>query len=245
MQVSAGDFNIVQFKSLIEQSPTEGNGWRLKYEGQVDGDHQDSTMKVYKKYFEDSSDPIDRIDTVLKGVDLDNLALILKDISYRKKGKWAPKQIKVIEKKSSNSDVIYLELGLPAKLGNRELVQKRLFLGNEEDPELVRRLGLFDWKHRYYVILVESTEREEYPIKSSHVRGLTKMNYILLEEDPEDKRVVKVKFLICQNLYLDLPQETLLWIDEKVPQMVVADLLNCHAKYFGKADDENVEISEI
>ncbi len=77
MQVSAGDFNIVQFKSLIEQSPTEGNGWRLKYEGQVDGDHQDSTMKVYKKYFEDSSDPIDRIDTVLKGVDLDNLALIL------------------------------------------------------------------------------------------------------------------------------------------------------------------------
>jgi len=175
------------------------------------------------------------MDTTLKGVEIDKIVQMTREISFKQKSENPPKQIKIVEKTSSNSDILYTEMNMPFPLANREFLQKRLFVGNKEDPELIRRLGLFDWEHRYYAILVQSTEKREYRRKSKPVRGMTKMFHMLLEEDPEDKTIVKIKFLICQNLYLNLHQVAMKAIEEDLGQTIVIGLLDTYEQFFGKS----------
>ncbi len=35
MQASLLDFNVSQFKTVIEEIPSKENGWKLQYEGKV------------------------------------------------------------------------------------------------------------------------------------------------------------------------------------------------------------------
>ena len=153
-----------------------------------------------------------------------------RDLSYKLKEKDPPKQLKLVEKTSPNSDVIYTEIHNPFLTPNRELVQKRLFVGNKEDPEVVKQLGLFDWSHRYYVILVQSTERPEYPVSTERVRGVTTMAHILLEEDPNENGAVKATFLICQDL--DLPK-SFKALEEGIGFFAVLGLIGSYAQAFG------------
>ena len=173
-----------------------------------------------------------RIDAVLKGVKAENIVTMQRDISYREKMGRPPKQIKVIGQTSKNSDIIYVELDLPFPMTNRDFVQKRLFVSNKEDPELVRKLGLFDWNHGYHAILVQSTENAGYPAKSKPIRGETKMHHILLEEDPNDKSVLKMKIIISQQLNGDIPKMLLSTMSEKMPKNMMTGLLTSHKKFF-------------
>ena len=189
--------------------------------------NKDIQVKSWKK--QGTAGTITRAETVLKGVTIDNIVLMNRDISYKLKGKNPPKQLKIVEKTSPYSDVLYTELGFPFPMSNRELVQKRLFVGNKEDPEVVKQLGLFDWSHRYYVTLVQGTDRPEYPVTKKLVRGVTPLGHTLLEEVEGG---VKVTFLICQDL--DLPKSAAKQLDDNMGVVIVIGLLDSYKQAFGK-----------
>jgi len=151
-----------------------------------------------------------------------------RDLSYKLKGKTAPKQLKVVEKTSPYSDIVYTEVAFPFPMSNRELLQKRLFVGNKEDPEVVKQLGLFDFTHRYYVTMIHSTERAEYPITKKVVRGVTPVNHTLLEEVDGG---IKVTFLTCQDL--DLPKAAAKSLEDNMGVVVVLGLLDFYKQSFG------------
>jgi len=191
----------------------------------------DCTMKAYKKT--DTSNGMTlRTEVVLKGFNAENFVLMLRDASYRKKMEGPTKNFKIIEETSKNTDVIYFELGLPFPLTNRDFVQKRLFVSNKQDPELVAKLGLFNWDHAYHAILIQSTERPEYSVKSSPVRGETIMHHTLLEEDPTDQTVLKIKIVMSQAMNGNLPKVMPSGGGDKMPRNMITELLKSYKKCF-------------
>ncbi len=60
------------------------------------------------------------------------------------------------------------------------------------------------------------------------------MFHMFLEEDPEDKAIIKIKFLICQNLYLNLHEAAMKAIEESIGQTVIIGLLDTYEQFFGK-----------
>ncbi len=164
---------------------------------------------------------------------MDNFVLMQRDIAYREKFATPPKQIKMIDRTSQNTDIIYLEVNLPFPMTNRDFVQKRLFVCNKEDPELARKLGLFDWSHKYYAILVQSTESADCPEKSKPIRGDTKMHHMLLEEDPNDKSVLKVKMVMSQAMKGDIPQIIMGAVAKKMPKMMMGGFMASYKNFFG------------
>jgi len=190
-------------------------------------------MKVYNKPEDIKCGFTTRIDAVLKGVNAKNLVMMTRDTTLRRKADHPPKRIQLIEN-TKNADIIYLELNLPHPLHNRDLIQKRLFVGNKEDPELVKHLGLFDWKHEYYAIVVEGAHRFEYPPFFSIIRGETRMHYMLLEEDPKDSTVLKMRLVHSMDMGGDIPEPLMKVIRENVPYRMITSILNCYSKFFGK-----------
>jgi len=175
------------------------------------------------------------VEGVLKGVKAENIAKMSRDISYRAKDERPPKQVKIVEETSKNSDILYIELDLPFPMTNRDFVQKRLFVRNKEDPEVVKQLGLWNWDHAYNIIMIESIERAEYPVKSKPIRAETSMNYMLLEEDSNDKTSLKVTWVLSQDLKGDIPKMIINSMGEKVPKKIFTEMIKNHEKNFGKA----------
>ena len=191
----------------------------------------DCTVKAYKKA-ETSSGLTLRIEASLKGVKAENFVLMVRDASYREKMEGPIKKFKLVEQTSRNTDVTYHELSLPFPMTNRDFVQKRLFVSNKQDPELVAKLGLFNWDHAYHAVLIQSTERSEHPAKSSPIRGQTNMHYTLMQEDPNDKSVLKMTIVICQELNGNIPQVIMSGAGEKMATGMLTDLLKSYKKCF-------------
>ena len=191
----------------------------------------DCSVKAYKKA-ETSSGLTIRIEADLRGVKAENFVLMLRDASYREKMEGPIKKFKIVENTSKHTDVTYHELSLPFPLTNRDFVQKRLFVSNKQEPELVAKLGLFKWDHAYNAILIQSTERSEYPVKSSPIRGETSMHYTLLQEDPYDKTLLKMKIVICQDLNGSIPSVVMSGAAEKMAKGMLTDLLKSYKKCF-------------
>jgi hypothetical protein len=125
---------------------------------------------------------------------------MMSDIPTILKGDTPIKEIKCVEKISNNSDITYFEVNFPAPMTNHDFLQKRLFLGNKEDATLVKELGLYDWNHRYYVILNQSIERDDVPHKKDVVRAKAKMNHWLIEEDPQSSNKMKIRQVACYEM---------------------------------------------
>jgi len=142
------------------------------------------------------------------------------------------KKFNIVEQTSRNSDITYHELSLPFPMSNRDFVQKRLFVSNKQDPELVAKLGLFNWDHAYHIILIQSTERSEYPAKSSPIRGETTMHHTLIQEDPSDKTTLKMTIIISQDLNGNIPQIILSGAGENMSRGMLTDLLKSYKKFF-------------
>ena len=191
-------------------------------------------MKIYKKQFPGESGYTMRIDATLHNIDIDKVTLMNRDIYYRQNGAKPPKEIRVVEETSKYSDVVYTEMNFPFPMSNREFLQKRLFVSNKADPEIVKHLGLWDWGHRYNVIVIQSTEKEDFPVKEKPVRAETKMNYTLLEEDPSDRNVVRMKVVIDQDLKGDIPKFVVNSFADKMPKIIMNSFLNSYTKFFGK-----------
>jgi len=233
MNSSKLEFAISQFKSIMEEAPSPENGWSFEYEGIIDQNFKDSTMKIYNKTENLKCGFTTRVDAVLRGVKAKNLVLMTRDITYRKKAKHPPKKIKLIEN-NKNTDIIYVELDLPHPLINRDLVQKRLFVGNKEDPELVKELGLFDWDHEYHVTLIEPTQRLDYPPVEPPIRGQN-IHYMLLEEDPNDESVLKVRLVMSTDLSGDVPSVFMNLIRQNAPYQLMRSIMTSYSQFFGKS----------
>jgi len=190
-------------------------------------------MKIYNKTETAKCGMFTRIDAVLKGVKAKNIMLMSRDITYRKKADHPPKKIKMIEK-TGNTDIIYVELDLPHPLINRDMVQKRLFVGNKENPELIKKLGLFDWEHEYFAMIVEPTTRPEYPSQNMPIRSEMKMHHMLLEEDPNDKTALKVRLIAEFDMCGDIPDPFMNAIRQNAPYRMMTSILTCYSKFFGK-----------
>ena len=143
------------------------------------------------------------------------------------------KVLKLIEQVSPNSDVIYQEVNVPFPLTNRDFVQKRFYVGNKENPEVIKELGLYDYDHKYYVMMVSSTERPEYP-PTKLVRAETKFAYWMFEENPKDSSVVVLKLAMCQDIKGNIPQIVVNKTVSKVPQKMANSIIDNYPKLFGK-----------
>ena len=193
-------------------------------------------MKVYRKKETSSTAYTIRIDAILKNINPDNIMAMTRDLSYKAKEERPPKQAKIVENTSENSDISYIEINLPFPMTNRDFLQKRLFINSKKDQELLQKLGLFtNWEHSFYAVMMTSVERADYPVKSKPIRAETRMNYMLFEEDPKDKTVLKVRWVLSQDLRGDLPKFVINAMGEKVPRKMIADLMGNHNKWFGKA----------
>jgi len=232
MDTSSLNWNIPHFKSHIEEQPTHQNGWSLEYEGPIHKKSQESIMRVYKKMESGESAVTMKIEAKMKGLKAENLFLMMKDLSYRAKMEHAPKQIKLVEQISRNSDIIYVEIDLPFPLSNRDLVQQRLYIGNKEDPELIRKLGLYNCPHRYYVLLTQSVVRPDIPEKKKPIRAETKMNYVIIEEDPNDPSAAIMKVVTCQKLNGGVPDVLVNKVATKIPHKLMEAIINSYSKFF-------------
>lgn len=193
---------------------------------------KDSTMKIFKKREIGETTITMKIEAKMKGLKAENLFLMMKDLSYRAKMDHAPKQIKLIEQTSRNSDVIYVEIDLPFPLSNRDLVQQRLYFGNKEDPELIRSLGLYNCSHRYYVLLAQSIVHPDLPEKKKLVRAEMKMNYVIIEEDPNDSTVAIMRIVSCQKLNGGVPDVMVNMAASKIPHKMMESIINSYSKFF-------------
>ena len=51
MQATKIDFDIQQFKSLMDESPIKDNGWTLTYEGKVDKEFKGNIFSYFLFFF--------------------------------------------------------------------------------------------------------------------------------------------------------------------------------------------------
>ena len=232
MQSSVPTFDIPFFKGYMDEAPTKENGWKLDHDGPVSKEFKDSPLKIYKKLIEGEPIVTIRVEASLKGVRLENLFTMATDIKYREKMERAPKVIKTVEQFNKNTDVIYTEMEFPFPLSNREFLQKRLYFGNKEDKELVKRLGMYEKDHRYYAVLVQSTERDDYPKKNEPIRAETKIQFILIEEVPNDPHTVKYTMVMCQRMNGDIPNMMINKMSSKMPIKIVEGFLDLYPKCF-------------
>lgn len=246
METTLG-FNVEAYKQIFSEAPTKANGWEIVTEGPIKKDTPrisiyfylsnfslDCTAKIYKKVIEGATSVSVRTEAILKGVDAAKLHKLLSDIHLNTKGDPLTKSVKVVEQLSPNSDVVHIEVTLPFPLSNREFLVKRIYFNNKDNVDLVKKLGLYQKDHIYYVIMVESTMRPEYPVKSSPVRGHTKMLYWLIEEDPKDKNTARAITISSQdiggNVPLSLQNKA---VPQKAHEAIERHLTN-YINHFGK-----------
>jgi len=147
----------------------------------------DSTLKIFKKKTEGETVITLSIEGTIKGVNAEKFFRMLNDTECAKKAKPAPKEFKILEKINDNVDFVYIHMPLPFPMSDRDWVQQRLYLNNKDHAKLVKQLGLYDKKHKYYVLAVKSVERDDCPLVDKLIRAEIKMNYWLIEEIPGEK----------------------------------------------------------
>lgn len=180
-----------------------------------------------------------RIEGILINVDPAKFFQMMTDLPTMLKCEPPMKQLKCLEELNKNSDVIYIEAKCPFPLSDRDFIQQRLFVGNKEDPKLIKKLGLYDWKHRYYVVIQESVEREDYPPQKSPVRGTVKMSYWLLEEDPLEKNTVKFKAVACQDIGGKVPVSLLNSLGPKEAHRMFGLMMDNYVRIFGNTEEDS------
>ncbi len=173
-----------------------------------------------------------RCEGYFKGLKAENLFKMMQDLSIRPKWDPLPKQLKLIEQLTANSDVIYTEANLPFPISNRDYVQERLFIDSKKDAELVKKLGLFDLKNRYFVLMVKSIERSDYPAQDKLVRGETKINYWFIQEDPNDSGSLRLLVVQCQDLKGIIPTMLVNKLAGSFPHKIIGALLDNYPKLF-------------
>jgi len=61
------------------------------------------------------------------------------------------------------------------------------------------------------------------------------MHYMLLEEDPKDKDVLKMRLVVNTDLSGDIPDVYMKTIRQNAPYRLMTSILGCYYKFFGKS----------
>jgi len=174
------------------------------------------------------------IEGTIKGVKPANFFRMLHDPECMKKAKPAPKEFKVVEKINDNADVVYIHMPLPFPMSDRDFVYQRLYLNNKDHAKLVKQLGLYDKKHKYYVVMVKSVERDDCPLYDKLVRAEIKMNYWLIEEIPGEKDAFKFKTKVCQALNGKVPLFVVNDLGPKMSHKMMGEMLDNYKRIFSE-----------
>lgn len=152
------------------------------------------------------------------------------------KGDTPLKQLKIVEKPSDISDIIYIEAELPPPMKSCELLMKRTYFSMKEHPEFAKELGLHGLKHNYYIVYQHSIDLPEYPLTGNRVE--TKATCWLIEENLQEN-VMKFKAVTSQKI----PGITSAAMADKLgPQnaaSIFGRMLGNYFKQFGKDKAEN------
>jgi len=236
MNGKALEFDIEGFKKIMAEEATPEAGWTIVHEGKFNKKLPDSYLKVSKKKMEGETTVTLCIEGRLQEVNAENFFKMLFTPEYVEKSGEPPKQYKVVETIDENTDILYVEAALPFPMANRDFIQKRLHISNKEDPKVIKKLGLYDYEHNYYVLMIESIERDDFPPHEKIVRAHVKMNYWLIEEIPGEKNSFKFKTHVCQTLNGSLP---LFFVNDIAPKMshkMMEKMLDAYYKIFGKPE---------
>lgn len=110
------------------------------------------------------------------------------------------KAFDLLEVLDSNIDVCYTEINFPFPMSNRDLVQVRYFVDSKNDGDLIKKYGLPEKSHRYFLQTNRNITREDCPEKSGKVRAeMIKYGWIL-EEIPDKPGYVSYKCVIQQDV---------------------------------------------
>jgi len=133
---------------------------------------------------------------------------------------------------SKHEDIVHEEVVMPFPLANREYLKWRYFVCNKENPDLVRKYGLYDLSSRYYAVTMKSVSLKDIPPAESIVRGEVRKSYWFLREDPTDRNSCKIKVVISQDLKGMVPGFILNRIASKYPRKIVNKFLDNYKKIF-------------
>lgn len=190
---------------------------------------------IYRKNVEDDMVIHSIIEGNYKGVKPSNYFKMMTSPEIMSKGETPIKELKVIEKPSEISDVIYIEAELPPPMKVCDLLLKRTYFSIKEHPELAKELGLFGLKHNYYIIYQRSVDRPDYPSKGNRVE--TKITCWLIEENLHED-VMKFKAVTSQKI----PGVTNANLADKLgPQNAAAIFGRMLANYFKNFGNEKQE----
>lgn len=95
------------------------------------------------------------------------------------------KEIRLIERISDNSDIIYYQWTSPAFfIKNRDYVIERYWFNNKDDADLVKKYKLPFKENNYWVIFNQSIEHASCPPIPKIVRAKLVFSLYFIEEDP-------------------------------------------------------------
>lgn len=144
--------------------------------------------------------------------------------------------IKLVEQVSKNTDVIYCAAKMPFPLSDRDFVQKRLYLCNKEDPELVKELGLPEKENKYFVIIAGNHDSLEYPAQTKPIRGKANMNDWIMEVDPNDENSFTFKAFANTDVCGNIPTGLLNFAGPKATHDLFGQVLANYLRIFEGKD---------
>jgi hypothetical protein len=66
---------------------------------------------------------------------------------------------------------VYFEAISPVLTSNRDFIHYRMYLCNKENPELVKKYGLYEKENKYYMTYARSIKPFDYPEREGIVRA--------------------------------------------------------------------------
>lgn len=167
-----------------------------------------------------------RSEAVIEGVNIDKFAKALSDL----RSEWDEriKDTKVILELPEGK-VGYSVLNTPFPLSDRDAVIKLYRICNKTHSDLVKKYGLPTVDYKYYLILDESVEIEEYPKKKGKERAQLNSFY-MIEEVTDKKDCFKVRTSMRNDLGGSIPDFLMNTMAKKMPKKIFNDLVECIPK---------------
>lgn len=162
-----------------------------------------------------------RLDATLMDIDIDVIAQMNIDLDIRRQWDHNFETLKTTETLSETEDYTLQELKLPFPLSNREFIVHRCFINNKLHPAEIERLGLWQKKNKYWIILQTSIETTNIPLRKNVVRGSLK-TALVIEQDSDDPRKSYYRMISQTDLKGNVP----LWALKQGGGRSAAKILN-------------------
>lgn len=156
---------------------------------------------------------------------IDKFVNISTNMELRPKWDDKLKEAKLITKISETSDIYHLKISMPFPIKNRDAVQKRVILCNKTHPELIKKYGLPEKEHKYYIIINEPIGLVETQPTSDYERSYL-FAFYMIEEIPSNPSDFKVTMIGHSDLGGMVPTWLVNWISVKAPNKIMSNIIS-------------------